>query len=77
MQTTIKLELSDEQKGSWSLKIPVPNPLGGHKQNFVHTKTEEKGAVTTQETDPDFSVNVQKSLVEAWVSGGPLQGWGH
>ena len=29
--------------------------LGGHKQNLVHTRTEEKGAVTTQETDPDLS----------------------
>ena len=28
--------------------------LGGHKQNLVHTRTLEKGAVTSQETDPDF-----------------------
>ena len=27
--------------------------LGGHKQNFVHTRTQEKGAVTPQETDPE------------------------
>ena len=37
--------------------------------------TQEKGAVTPQETGPDFSVSVQKSPVEAWVSSGPLQGW--
>ena len=29
--------------------------LGGHKQNFVCTRTQEKGAVTPQETDPDFA----------------------
>ena len=51
--------------------------LGGHKQNFVCTKTQEKGAVTQQETDPDLPVSVQESLAEMWVSGGLLQGWGH
>ena len=51
--------------------------LGGHKQNFVHTRTQETGAVTPQESDPDFPVSVQESLVEAWVGGGLLQGWGH
>ena len=29
------------------------------------------------ETDPDLPVNVQESLVEAWVGSGLLQGWGH
>ena len=48
----------------------------GHKQNLVHTRTQEKGAVTPQETDPDFPVSVQESPVEAWVSGGLLQGRG-
>ena len=51
--------------------------VGGHKQNFVHTRTQEKGAVAPQETDPDLSVTVQEFLVEAWVSSGLLQGWGH
>ena len=51
--------------------------LGGYKQNLVHTRTQEKGAVTPQETDPDLSLSVQESLVEAWVGGGLLQGWGH
>ena len=32
--------------------------LGGHKQNLVHTRTQEKGAVTPQETDPDLPVSV-------------------
>ena len=44
--------------------------LGGHKQNLVHTRMQEKGEVTPQETDPDLPVSVQESLVEAWVSGG-------
>ena len=33
--------------------------------------------MTPQETDPDLPLNVQESLVEAWVGGGLLQGWGH
>ena len=51
--------------------------LGGHKQNLVHTRTQEKGAVTPQETDPDLPMSIQESLVVVWVSGGLLQGWGH
>ena len=41
--------------------------LEGHKQNLVCTMTQEKGAVTPQETDPDLPVSVQESLAEAWV----------
>ena len=37
--------------------------LGGHKQNLVCTRTQEKGAVTPKETDPDMPVSVQESLV--------------
>ena len=51
--------------------------LGGHKQNLVHTRTLEKGAVTSQETDPNLPVSVQESLVEAWVGGGLLQSQKH
>ena len=50
--------------------------LGGHKQSLVHTRTAEKGAVTPQETDPDLPVTIQKSLAEAWVGGGLVQGQG-
>ena len=32
--------------------------LGGHKQNHVHTRTQEKGAVTPQESDPDLPMSV-------------------
>ena len=51
--------------------------FGGHKQNLVHTGTQEKGAVTPQETDSDLPVSVQESLVEVWVVYGLLQGRGH
>ena len=50
--------------------------LGGHKQNLVHTRSQKKGAVTPQETDPDTSMSVQESLAEAWVDGDLLQGPG-
>ena len=39
--------------------------LGEHKQNLVHTRTQEKGAVTPQETDPDLPMSVQEFLAEA------------
>ena len=42
--------------------------LGGHKQNLVHTRTQEKGAVTPQETEPHLPVIVWESLGEAWVT---------
>ena len=51
--------------------------LGGLKQNLTHTRTQKKGAVTPEESEPDLPVSVQESPVEAWVSGGLLQGWGH
>ena len=50
--------------------------LGGHKQNLVLTRTQEKEAVTPQETDSDLPMSVQKSLEEVWVGGGLLQSWG-
>ena len=51
--------------------------LGGHKENLVCTRTQEKGAVTPQETDPDLPLSVQESPAEAWVDSGLLQGWAH
>ena len=51
--------------------------LGGHKQDLVCTRTQEKGAVIPQETDPDMPMSVQESLAEAWVGGGLPPGWGH
>ena len=46
--------------------------LRGLIQNLVSTRTQEKGAMTPEETDPDLPVSVQESLAEAWVSGGLL-----
>ena len=36
----------------------------------LSTRTQEKGAVIPQETDPDLPVSVQESPAEAWVGGG-------
>ena len=47
--------------------------LGGHKQSLVRTRTQEKGAVTPQETHPDLPVSVQESPAEAQAGGGLLQ----
>ena len=46
------------------------NTLGGHKQNLVYTRTQEKGAVTPQETEADLPVSLQEFLLEAWVDSG-------
>ena len=51
--------------------------LGEHKQNLECTRTQEKGVMTPQETDPHLPVSVQESPVEAWVSSGLLQGHTH
>ena len=50
--------------------------LKGHKQNLVLTRTQEKEAVTPQETDSDVPMSVPESPAEAWVGDGVLQGWG-
>ena len=47
--------------------------LGGHKKNLVCTRTQEKGAVTPEENNPDLPVNVQESPVVSWVDSGLLQ----
>ena len=46
--------------------------LGGHKGNLVCTRTQEKGAVTLQETEADLSLSVQESPVEVWFVCGLL-----
>ena len=51
------------------------SPLGGGC--LVCTRTQEKGSVTPQETEPDLSMSVQESAAEVWVGGGLLQGLGH
>ena len=49
--------------------------LRGHKQNLSCTRTQEKGAVTPQETEPDLPASVGGSPVKIWVSSGSPQGW--
>ena len=51
--------------------------LGRHKQNLVHIRIQEKGAVTSEETDPDLPMGVQESPAEALVGSGLLQDQGH
>ena len=51
--------------------------LGGHKQNLVCTRNQEKGAVSSQESEPDLPVSVQESPAEVWVDSGLLWGQGH
>ena len=46
-------------------------------QTVLSTRTQEKGVVIPQETDPDLPVSVQESPAEAWVGGGQLQDGGH
>ena len=51
--------------------------LGGHKQGLACTKTQGKGAVTPQKTEPDLNAGVGGSPVEVRVSSGLPQGSGH
>ena len=55
---------------------PGKQTLGGHKQSLVHISSQEKGTVSSQETEPDLPASVQESLAEMWVDSGLLQGRG-
>ena len=46
--------------------------LKGTKKNLVCTRTQEKGSVTTKETELDLPVSVREALAEAWVNRSPL-----
>ena len=50
--------------------------LGGQKQNLVHTRTQDKGAVILQETKSDLPMSAQKSPLAEWVDSGLLWGQG-
>ena len=56
--------------------VKIDSSLGGHKQNLVCTRTQRKGAVTPQETEPKQSASVGGFPVEAWVGRGFPQGQG-
>ena len=51
--------------------------LGGYKQNLVCTKTQRKGAVIPQVTEPKLPASVGGSPVEAWIGKASPQGQGH
>ena len=51
--------------------------LGGHKQNFVCTKTQRRVATTPQEVEQKLPTIVEGSPMEAWVGRGSPQGSGH
>ena len=51
--------------------------LGGHRQNLVSTRTQGKGAVTPQKTEPDLPVSVWESPAELSFDSGLLQGQDH
>lgn len=38
--------------------IPLNATLGGHKQRFVCTRSQEKGTETLQENEPDLPMSV-------------------
>ena len=63
-------------EGQWDWIIELPQDGGEtdswRVQNAVCTRTQEKGAVTPQETEPDLPVSVQESLAETWVNSGLL-----
>ena len=65
----------------WDLITEPPqdggNILGGHKQNAVHTRTQEKGAVSPQETESDLQVSVQESPAEVCVDSSLSRGQRH
>ena len=46
--------------------------LGGHEQNLVHATIQEKGAVTSQEIEPDLLASVKS--VSCGGMGGPWLG---
>ena len=63
-------------KPSWEDGAARPY-IGLGNRLLEGTRTQEKGAVTSQETDLDLSVSVQESPAEAWDGGGLLHSWGH
>ena len=49
------------------------NNIEGHKQNIVHTRTQEKEAVTSQKTDPDLLRHPgisSRSMGQQWIAAG-------
>ena len=51
--------------------------FGRHEQNLVCPRTQEKGAMTPKEKEPDLPVSVQETPAQARVNSGLLWGQGH
>ena len=47
---------------------PGKQTLGGHKQNLVRTRSQEKGAVSPQVSEQELPVSVQESPVEGGLT---------
>ena len=78
----LRIPRESDFEGQWDLITELPQDrrnktLGGHKQNLMHTRTQEKGAVTPQETEPDLPVSVWESPAEVWVNSELQWGQGH
>ena len=57
---------------------PIPARDTGRAETYlVCTRTQERGAVTSQETGPDLPVGIWESPAGECVGGGLLQGWEH
>ena len=71
--------LTSEASGIWfrTLTGLGKQTLGRHKENLLCTRSQEKGAVSPLETEPDLPMSAQESLVEVGVDSGLLQGQGH
>ena len=70
-------------EGQWDLITGFPQDWGKQtpvlesRQNLLCTKTRGKGAVTSQETEPDPPPNFGGSPVEVCVGNGSPRGQGH
>ena len=51
--------------------------IGGRTQNLMCTRTQGKGVVTPQNTEPDLPAIVGGSPAEVWGGSGSVQGQGH
>ena len=66
LRTSRELDVGSQ----WDLITKLPQDwgkqaLGGHKQNLVCTRNQEKGAVPPQVIELEFPVRLQESLVES------------
>ena len=51
--------------------------MEGTSKTIGRHRSQEKEAVSLQETEPDLPVGVRESLVKTWVDSGLLWGQGH